>query len=235
MIPKIIFLISLFCFTINLTVAQVGIGTTDPTADLDVNGNLRVRNIPASSSNTSVLTTDDDGNITKSNFFTLSDLQTDIADAPVTRYMGSVIGFSEIIDDIDLGLSTTVTIPENKEAIIVVMYSVPVGIRNRFEQFELDAFNSYYGIRFLKDGVEEPAGSRKSTLIESEGQQCMTTITGFFSEKLDSVSTSRTITFTLNGYVEQLNIGSIHQQNWLDTRSICGLHLVIILIGVKPL
>lgn len=61
------FTLLLLIFISNLLVAQVGIGTTDPTSTLDVNGNLRVRTLPAYNSEAatkdSVLVADGLGNI----------------------------------------------------------------------------------------------------------------------------------------------------------------------------
>lgn len=58
------FLFNCFCFY-----AQVGIGTTSPTADLDVNGTLRIRttstNLNESAAKDSILVSDNLGNITR--------------------------------------------------------------------------------------------------------------------------------------------------------------------------
>ena len=55
-----------------LSNAQVGINTTTPTKDLDINGELRIRTTPNVVSSTS-LTVDVDGNVGKSNNYVLYD------------------------------------------------------------------------------------------------------------------------------------------------------------------
>lgn len=52
-------------FTINLAIAQVGINTVNPTKTLDINGELRVRNIPDTNNPINLLATDADGNVGK--------------------------------------------------------------------------------------------------------------------------------------------------------------------------
>lgn len=48
----------------NFLFGQVGIGTTAPTKDLDINGELRIRNVPGSSSSgNTILSTDSEGNV----------------------------------------------------------------------------------------------------------------------------------------------------------------------------
>ncbi len=61
---KILFTIHILLITIALKVnAQVGIGTDIPTKALDINGELRIRTLPAAATSDYLLTTDVNGNI----------------------------------------------------------------------------------------------------------------------------------------------------------------------------
>ena len=62
--------------------AQVGIGTTNPTADLDIDGTLRIRNTPVFNSS-KTLNVDGNGNVGVSNNFILSSVTLIEATAPV--------------------------------------------------------------------------------------------------------------------------------------------------------
>lgn len=110
-------------------------------------------------------------------------------------------GNGVIINNLDLGLSVSVTVPANSTAKIVVDYNVPVGSTNTVSN-EL----GYYGVRFLRNGVEAPAGSRKYTIPEGDNGSQMVSTVGKYSESFNNTSASPvTITYTLNGYVESTN------------------------------
>lgn len=182
------------------TYAQVGIGTTNPTKDLDIDGELRIRNLPSQPvGNSNLLTTDDDGNIGRTSSFLLSNVETDIAAANVDR---RVVGVTTV-NNVNLGLSVSVTIPANKETIVIINYSVPIGL----ESFTQPA-RSYYGIRFLKDGVEAEAGSRKYTCNINGSTSNMITVSNVFTETFASSPVERTIVYSLNGYIEQRDSGT---------------------------
>lgn len=110
-------------------------------------------------------------------------------------------GNGVIINNLDLGLSVSVTVPANSTAKIVVDYNVPVGSTNTVSN-EL----GYYGVRFLRNGVEAPAGSRKYTIPEGDNGSQMVSTVGKYSESFNNTSASPvTITYTLNGYLESTN------------------------------
>lgn len=176
---------------------NVGIGTATPTATLDVNGTLRVQNIPATTTSSKILTTDTSGNIYNFSAYLLSDTDGAIATSPVDYTLSGM----STIDNINLGLSTTVTIPANKSCIIVISYSVPIGIAN----FPASPLSGYYGIRFLKNGVEADSGSRKSSIQYNANSACMTTISNTYVEKFVNGASPTTITYSLNGYLEQIS------------------------------
>lgn len=177
--------------------SQVGIGTTDPTADLDVNGTLRVRNIPESNTNNTFLTTDDDGNITKTNNYVLVDAEAVVASNPIDYNSPGGI----TTNNIDLDLSLNVTIPGNKEALIIINYSVPIGISSFTSPVD-----TYYGIRFLIDGVEDQSGSRKVSVVSNAAAN-MNTISCTYTKYYSAQTAERNVTVTLNGYVEQYDSG----------------------------
>lgn len=172
--------------------AQVGVGTTNPTKDLDINGELRIRNVPTSTNSTDVLTVDTDGNVQKFETFLLSEVNSLVATNNVdfTTPDGTV-------DNVDLNLSTTVTIPANTEAIVIITYSVPMGIPSG------NNTNGYYGIRFLRNTIEAPQGSRKSSIVNNMSTVNMVTISNTYTENFTPSTTDRVITYTLNGYIEQ--------------------------------
>ncbi len=194
---KLIFISTLFLY--NLMFAQVGIGTVNPTKELDINGELRIRNLPNQDiATSSVLTTDTDGNIGQSNIFLPSSVSSVVAATNIDR----TVSGTRIINNIDLGLSISVTIPAGRNAIVIINYSLPIGISS----FTVPNLGGYYGVRFLRNGVERQSGSRKSTVISSLDPNetvNMITIGTIYTENFTANSVDRTITYSLNGYIEQ--------------------------------
>ncbi|MGX5683876.1 hypothetical protein ACWKWW_04885 [Chryseobacterium cucumeris] len=122
---------------------------------------------------------------------------TDSATAPVGQV---ALASGVIVNNIDLGLSVSVTIPANSTAKILVDYSVPMGTSVPSNGVPI---TGYFGIRFLKDGTEAPEGSRKFTLPEGTSASEMVSVSGKFSESYNNTSASPvTVTYTLNGYAE---------------------------------
>ncbi|WP_147448384.1 hypothetical protein [Dokdonia sinensis] len=184
--------IFLFC-ALSSSFAQIGINTTSPTRDLDVNGDLRIRNLPSQNVNESnFLTTDANGNIGQSTAYILSDVDAVIASTNVDR---TVTGLG-IRDNVPLGLSIRTTIPANKEGLVIIQYSVPVGISSFTEP------RGYYGIRFLRNGVEAVEGSRKFSMMK-EGHANMVSVSNVYVEHFSPRPNDRTITFNCKGYIEQ--------------------------------
>ncbi|PXW15437.1 hypothetical protein C8D70_105302, partial [Chryseobacterium sp. CBTAP 102] len=123
---------------------------------------------------------------------------TDVATSPVNQ---TATGSGVIVDDLNLGLSVSVTVPANSTAKIVVDYSVPMGTTS-----SAGAELGYYGVRFLRNGVEAPAGSRKYTIPEGGNGSQMVSTSGKYSETYNNTSASPVvITYTLNGYAESTN------------------------------
>lgn len=127
----------------------------------------------------------------------LSNVYDVIATTPVNQTAAASITYNAI----DLGLTLTVSIPANTQAKLITSYSVPIGTTT------VSDYTAYYGIRFIKNGTELPAGSRKFTIptvtsgasISSRMVSVGTTI----GETIVNNSASDiSITYTLNGYLE---------------------------------
>lgn len=138
---------------------------------------------------------------------------TDTATAPVGQI---ALPSGTTVNNIDLGLSVSVTIPANNTAKIVVDYSVPMGTGVQYTGVPI---TGYFGIRFLKDGIEAPEGSRKFTLPEGTTGSEMVSVSGKFNDTFNNTSASPvTVTYTLNGYAES-NSYPVRFNMWSATGS----------------
>ncbi len=186
--------------------AQVGINTTNPTKDLDINGELRIRNLPSMNNSLDVLTADVNGNTGKiSNLKFLKEVYFDEATSNIDRTIYT--DGQSTVNNVNLGLSNTVVIPAYVKATIIVSYSIPVGLSGAD-----DVVNGYYGIRFLKNGVEQQSGSRKYSIPDRYKRYYYSTDTfsmvsagTTYIEVIDNSANpnSQSVTFSLNGYIEQ--------------------------------
>lgn len=196
--------------------SQVGIGTTSPTKELDINGEIRVRNLPTSNNSTRVITSDGMGNLSKNNVAQLLiDTKIDIATNEVDYTPNSTGLVTK--DDISLGLSNTIIVPAGVRATIITNYSIPLGLADN-----IYGVNAYFGIRFLRNGIEAPAGSRKMTVSEPSNSSAlsvylMSTVSATYIEEVDNTASSIpiSINFVCNGYVEQAvaNFNPIYRFN----------------------
>ncbi|MFC7357587.1 hypothetical protein ACFQO1_07805 [Jejudonia soesokkakensis] len=202
---RIIFLFLMFSM-INPVIGQVGVNTISPTKELDVNGELRIRNLPIMNNSLDVLSADLNGNTGKiSNIKFLKEVYFDEATNPINYTMYST-GL-QIVDNVNLGLTNTVVIPARVKATLIVNYSVPMGLAGSF-----DKVNGYYGIRFLRNNVEAQAGSRKYSIPDryllnsfSNDSYSMVSVSTTFIEVVNNSANNNplTITYSLNGYIEQ--------------------------------
>jgi len=189
-------MLCVFILLYGYSFSQVGIGTTNPTADLDVDGNLRIRSTPDLTSGKQ-LVVDKDGNVGVNNNYYLILMPTTVASSP--KVHESDTKFSFIKNDIDLGLSQSVTIPSNKRAKVIVTYSMPLGTRTN--NVDIDG---YMGVRFLKNGIENESGSRKFNLNEISGSAYqMGTLSSVFTEEIVTGDTDLLVNYSLDGYIEQ--------------------------------
>lgn len=178
--------------------AQVGINTIEPKATLDVNGTMRVQDIPIKSGNF-LLTTDNDGFVSKFKSYLLYDVNGAIAENPVDRTLHG----NETVDNISLGLTSIVVIPPFAEAKVIINYSVPIG--TALQNYPP---STYVGIKFIKQGVEMEEGSRKVTLISepygsNNNISNMNTISNIYIETFAASSVERTFNYEVQGYIEQ--------------------------------
>lgn len=191
-------LILSICLTlINYSFAQVGINTSSPTKDLDINGELRIRTTPAIASS-KTLAVDSNGNVGVSNNYILYDIVNVDATNPITYTLPNTTVQTK--NNIDLAMSQAVTIPANKTAKIVVSYSIPAGISSS----PPSTIDGYLGIRFLKNGIEAPEGSRKFSIADYSGTStfAMSSISANYTETIVTGASATTVTYSLNGYVE---------------------------------
>lgn len=96
------------------------------------------------------------------------------------------------------GFSKTISIPANKEAKIVVSYSIPAGVHN--------TLGGYFGVTLRKDDLEFDSGSRKVSVSTSNGsaEQLMSTISATVADNIEASSSTQRITYSLRGYIESL-------------------------------
>lgn len=136
--------------------------------------------------------------------FILSAVVFAAASAPVDQAAtGNPIGTSVVIDNINIGLSTTVTVPANSTAKILMTYNVPMGTYPSGATNGNANVTGYFGIRFLKNGVEAPEGSRKYAIPYATAGSHMMSVSGNFTETVvNNGSSPLNIVYTLNGYME---------------------------------
>lgn len=118
-----------------------------------------------------------------------------------------VVALAGTSNNVDLGLPLTVRIPANSTVKVILNYSVPMGT------FPIGAttvgsngnanVNGYFGIRFLKNGTEEPSGSRKNAVPWASAGSNMNTVGANFAEEITNTTSSDiTVTYEAKGYTE---------------------------------
>ncbi|KXH83725.1 hypothetical protein [Chryseobacterium kwangjuense] len=132
----------------------------------------------------------------------------DVFEKTATGPVDRVVVSGSIINNIDLGMSVTVTVPANSQAKIIVAYSIPIGTSVNAPS----NFGGYFGIRFLKNNVEFPEGSRKQTISTPVAANAdvspskMVSIGGTASDTIvNNTDTPISVSYTLNGYVESFS------------------------------
>ena len=171
---------------------QVGINTTTPTATLDVNGNLRVRNITEAPTLSQFLVQDTNGNIfwndgstlvTNPNFIITNDVP-----GNTVSIIANTTGY--YLQDNILLHSQTVTIPTGSVAVCAIHYQIPIEITNLVD--------AKMGARLYINGTEQ-------TFLHSR------TDNGFLSGTYFLILNQPNTVFEIYGYVEQ-NIGAVSTQ-----------------------
>ena len=197
----------------SLGLAQVGINTVSPTQELDVNGEVRIRTIPEMNESPNLLSADAIGNVGMiTNAKLLREVYVAEAQTPVDLDIPTAV----FRGTIDLGLSNSVVIPAGVQATVIVSYTVPLGMNN-FGEFA----NGYYGIQFLRNGIEAPAGSRKFSIphryrdpAEIALSLSMISVGASYIETIDNTSNSNdlSVIYSLFGYVEQFYASTLPVQ-----------------------
>lgn len=190
---------------------NVGMGTSTPAQKLEVNGNVKFNAVPNATSvdNTDrimVLQSDGTGkkvplaSLQPPNAYTPRGIFSYQAPNPVLYALNTSYPTQTIINNIDIGYNIfTVYIPANTSSLILFNYSIPNGLTNSTgDNLALNTSGAIFqGIRFLKDGVEEPNGSRK---FLQTGVSC---VSGIYSETIDNPTSSLiAIVYSIQGYLE---------------------------------
>ncbi|MET3539093.1 hypothetical protein [Chryseobacterium limigenitum] len=134
-------------------------------------------------------------------------------DISATATVDENVSSGTTVNNIDLGLSITVTIPAFTQAKLVTTYSVPTGTTTA-----ASTLAGYYGIRFLKGGAELPEGSRKYTIPNTSTgvTSRMVSVGATIGDTIvNNTASSVTVTYALNGYVEPSSgSGTIRFNMW---------------------
>lgn len=171
--------------------AQVGIETDKPTEALDINGIVRVRNLPTDGA-TNAIRTNPDGTASSANNQTFTATKMVVADnngvLGVINRKHSTHRLMEIYsslaqnkvtvdisnsgnygawngNNIDLGISQVVTVPAGSKYHIIIDYDIPIGT----DLVGATTLYGFYGISFTKNNIEVPMGSRKYTIPQPSG------------------------------------------------------------------
>lgn len=107
---------------------------------------------------------------------------------------------------IDLGMNVTVTVPPFSDAKLLINYSVPVGTVDNSNN--TTGTGGYMGVRFLKNGSEFEAGSRKFTIPERSGSvtaiinRMVNVWNGISDTVFNNTAVPVTVMYSLQGYIE---------------------------------
>lgn len=201
-----------------LTFPQVGIGTTNPTKTLDIDGELRIRETPEILSN-KFLVVDSIGNVgyTISLSSVTFSYDKKYAIRTSTPNGNSIYVRNTNTDGIyvtganhpyvELNLSIDVEIPTNTKSIITIDYFVPLGVMGQHTQV-----NGYLGTTFFKNDLRLPEGDRKFNLNQmfkinnqsNHAQINMSSVNAQYVEiVINDTPSVITNTFEVKGYIEQ--------------------------------
>ncbi|QQU04822.1 hypothetical protein [Myroides odoratus] len=95
-----------------------------------------------------------------------------------------------------IGFSKTIVVPANKEAKIVVSYSIPLG--------SISIQYGYYGVSLRKNNRELEAGSRRGTTgnSASTAAMVMTSISAAIADNITASPSDQRITYSLHSYLD---------------------------------
>jgi hypothetical protein len=161
----------------------------------------------------------------------LNDIYTVTTTAPVDVTVTQGV----TVDNLNLNMPLSITIPPNYEARMLLSYSTPMGLTLGLGGF-------YYGVRALRNGIEMPSGSRKVTFVPSGTPLFnMTTISSqYLDTYVNNTGAPVTINYALNGYIEPTltsGINTIRYNMWsaIDPNYNWGRGNFVIQLYLRPL
>lgn len=185
--------------TVILQNGNMGVGTTSPGNKLEINNGTTagaVKIIDGTQGTGKVLTSDANGVGTWQSIGSTAIVKV-VASQPV-----DVTGSA---DNINLGLTRTITIPAGRNAIVSVFNNVPAGLNTEVSLNQIP--NAYMGTRLMRNGIDTEEGSRKFSLPAFGNSAStivpMNHIVGQFTETIVAANTDQVITYETQGYVEQ--------------------------------
>lgn len=144
----------------------------------------------------------------KSNQYQFSGFEYIMADEPVRKEVAQ----NKRVNDLELGMELSVTVPPMSENQIMINYSIPAG---QYERSEDDP-SAYIGIRFMKKigdapYEESPKGSRKYAVAKVRGIYYMVTIASTTVEMVtNKTNAPLVVKYKLYGYIETGNGKNLH-------------------------
>ena len=181
-----------------LCLSQVGIGTTNPQNDLDVNGGIRA--ILPIASDLYLVTQDSLGDFSKRPY---TDLLTDAKQTEAHTETLRQVNTSQYFDFFDIQIKDTVIVPAGHYANIKIEYSVPIIIitDHWFPIVDL-------GARLYKNGIDILVPGRTRTLtVPNTGTPLYLKefINGQYIDKIDNSGglTDLVIIYSLWGHINQ--------------------------------
>ncbi|SHK07793.1 beta strand repeat-containing protein [Chryseobacterium polytrichastri] len=207
-------------FSVDAANDRIGLGTTAPTHKLDVRGAVKIADGTQGAGK--VLTSDANGVaswqlVRDQSRWEFNDFYDITSPTTVTHNVTSI----GKVNNIDLKMSITVTIPARSEAKITTSYSIPAGTTTGTAA---ENYRGYVGVRFLKNGSEFVPGSRKYSVPVIGGTHSrMVSIGNSLGDTITNTSYSpMTVTYSLNGYIETVNPSSTNVLFYFNSWSTSG-------------
>lgn len=189
--------------------SQVGIGTTNPQAQLHIQGNLPlptliVEDIQPSTADRYLVIDPTSHEVGYRTTLPSSGGYQRIIDEMGSAYFVSAPA-GNYIDSWDVGQSITVNLADGMNHIITVYYEMPMGSLSSASEEDL----VYLGVEFYKNGVlqDQPTGKQSMAVnhnIGGTGIYSMYKLVGNFFDSLNNTTgSSVSYTYSLRAYIEQ--------------------------------
>lgn len=193
--------LTLLLFT-TICFGQAGINTTSPTETLDVNGTMRVRDLPNLPTEDRVLVADIDGVIGYKSVSTGTALLKGVMN--ISEWRGEILDIENVSagiyldDNIDLDLLINVSTGDGNTSVTDIQISVPIGILSTTGKLETTV-----GFYLEKNGVKLPDTEASFELNGSSGHgQAQMFYIDWITNNTGSTLTN---TYALKGYINQKN------------------------------